>query len=94
VRVGKFDPTRWQRAKELAEQGCWLAEAARRLKVHHATCLYISRKMGFTWGKCPQNRGQERCQFKMTKKPVVSDKLPVSNEPVERVERMMRLACR
>jgi hypothetical protein len=97
MRTGKFDAERWERARELAGQGCWLSEGARILKIHHTTALYISRKMGFKWGKCPpeyQKNKPPGGRFFARKKPVQSEPLglPVSDEPAEYVERLMRLA--
>ena len=93
MRVGKFDPERWERAKELAEQGCWLSEAARILKIHHTTALYISRQMGFKWPPCPERYAHFKPWKYAIKKTVHSERrLPVSSESVAYVERLMRLA--
>ena len=76
MRRGKFQPERWRRAQELAEQGVYLTEATRQIGIHWSTGIYISRRMGFKWPR--------RCaEFKRNKP-----------EPAERVERMMRLACK
>jgi hypothetical protein len=56
MRKGKFQPERWQRAKSLAEQGIYLKEACRRIGIHHATGIYISRQMGFTWPRVTEYR--------------------------------------
>ena len=92
MRRGKFDPERWNRAKELAEQGCWLSEAARIMRIHHTTALYIARKMGFKWPPCPARYSHFKpYKFATPKKPVAKQE-QVSNEPAEYVERLMRLA--
>jgi len=75
MRKGKFDRTRWEKARALAEQGVPLTEACRKIKIHHATGIYISRQMGFKW---PSIRDSRR---RRSEKP----------ETVGRVERMMRL---
>lgn len=93
MRTGKFDRERWYRAKELAEQGCWLSEAARILKIHHTTALYISRMMGFKWAPCPARYAHFKPYKYVGKKTVRNEKgLPISNESAEHVERLMRLA--
>jgi len=54
MRRGKFNPERWTRAQELASQGYTVTRAAQMLGIHHATAIYISRRMGFKW---PGRRG-------------------------------------
>ena len=49
MRRGKFSFERWQKARELAEQGYTVTAAARILGIHHSTAIYISRRMGFKW---------------------------------------------
>jgi len=94
VRLGKFDPERWERAKELAEQGCWLSEAARILKIHHTTAIYISRQMGFKWPPCPERyaRFKPGRKYYSKKPPIKFDITQVSDEPLEYVDLLMRLA--
>ena len=94
MRLGKFDPERWERAKELAEQGCWLSEAARILKIHHTTAIYISRQMEFKWPPCPERyaRFKPGRKYCSKKAPIKFDVMQVSEESMEYVERLMRLA--
>ena len=40
---------RWLKAKELADKGYSVTEAAREIGIHHTTAIYISRRMGFKW---------------------------------------------
>jgi hypothetical protein len=93
MKKGRGNREIWPKAQELAEQGCWLSEAARILKVHHTTTLYISRQMGFKWPRCPERYAYFKpYKFVTGKKPVRSEVLPISNESEEYVERLMRLA--
>jgi len=78
MRRGKFNPERWLRAQELASQGYTVTRAAQMLGIHHATAIYISRRMGFRW--IAGHRGKRS--------------KPQPAETVGRVEKMMRLACR
>jgi len=96
---GKPRSVDWGRAKELAESGIWLGEASRILGVHHSTCLYISRKMGFRWPKCPEGiyRGPNRTyrpRAVPAKKTVVNKNPERERIKSERIERMMQLARR
>lgn len=101
MKRGRGNRETWPRAKELADQGCWLTEAARILKIHHTTAIYISRQMGFKWGQCPPRRPEHKPEsFAPIKfrnvwkaKPVEREWI-VSDEAVDRIERMMALAGR
>jgi hypothetical protein len=92
MNVGRGNKERWEQARALASQGCWMSEAARILRIHHTTALYISRQMGFKWAPCPARYAHFKpYKFGPHKKPVVAE-LYVSDEPAEYVERLMRLA--
>lgn len=94
MKRGRRNRESWPRAKELAEAGCWLSEAARILKIHHTTAIYISLQMGFTWAKCPErtSRFNPVNPRNVWKPKPVQGVLLVSDEPIEHVDRLMRLA--
>jgi hypothetical protein len=96
-RRSKENPLDWQRAKELAERGCWESEAARIMGIHHTTALYIARKMGFEWAPSPRRSGFCGEEFRRLrrKKPVsINRPLPKTVGGSERIERMLDLARR
>ena len=49
IRGSKLDKTRWLKAEELAKKGYTVCAGARILGIHHATAIYIARRMGFKW---------------------------------------------
>jgi transposase-like protein len=80
----------WEKAKQLADAGIWLSEAARQLGVHHSTAWYISRKMGFQWPRKPLH---VKRTTKRLRKPGLA-KTRYSAVTLSRIERMMKLAER
>ena len=74
----------WERARKLAAEGYWLNEAARILRIHHTTAIYIGRQMGFTWPAAPAKPQRISLQMRVVRRERAEDS--------GRVERMMQLA--
>lgn len=56
IRGSKLDKTRWLKAEELAKKGYTVCAGAKILGIHHATAIYIARRMGFKWAGSMRGR--------------------------------------
>ena len=74
-----------------------MSRAAKILKIHHTTALYIGRQMGFEWPKVPPaERGFCATEYRRLhrKKPPAVEELVHTTGDEPRIERMLQLAQR
>ena len=83
----------WKRARDLAEQGISMTQAAEELRCHHTSLVHIAKVCGFQWRRAPYRGFRERVTEHRPPMPIGLEDLPFDSMPVQcaLVDRIMEL---